>query len=218
MLGQIADEGKLRTAMKSVRIHLDTEYGPKICAPAFKKIDRKIGLVSRCVAGKKENAAIFYHPTTWLIQAECMLGNGNQAYKYYQKLLPNSIDSNTYQTEPYVYPQYVTSDEHETAGMASHSWQTGTAAWMYRITIDYLLGVRATYSGLKIDPAIPSPWQEFKINRAFRGTQYKIHVVNPDHVESGIKEIFVNGHKIEGTILPICEQSTCDVRVVLGLR
>lgn len=136
-------------------------------------------MITRCVAGKKENAAVFCHPTTWLIQAECLLGNGNQAYYYYKKLLPSKIPSSLYKTEPYVYPQYITSDEHPTAGQASHSWQTGTAAWMYRVIYDYFLGVRPTYDGLLIDPVIPAEWREVEVRRKFRGVEYFIKINNP---------------------------------------
>jgi len=216
VLGRISSKEKLITAMNSVKKYLDTEFGPKICAPAYREIDPNIGLITRCVAGKKENAAVFCHPTTWTIQAECLLGRGNQAYSYYQKLLPNSVDSDIYQSEPYVYPQYVTSDEHETAGMASHSWQTGTAAWMYRVCIDFLLGVRATYNGLLIDPVIPSHWKEFRIERDFRGTRYIIQVKNPGGVEKGVKEIWVEEEKIDSNVLPVCDKDVCRVEVILG--
>lgn len=215
VLGQIADREKLIRAMDSVKTHLDTEFGPKICAPAYKEIDPNIGLITRCVAGKKENAAIFCHTTAWLIQAECLLGRGNQAYSYYKKLLPNTVDSDIYQSEPYVYPQYVTSDEHETAGMASHSWQTGTAAWMYRVCIDYMLGVRAAYNGLLVDPTIPSYWKEFKIERDFRGTRYIIHVKNSNGVEKGVREILVDGQKNASNVLPISDKDVCHVDVIM---
>ncbi len=216
VIGGISSREKMINAMDSVKKHLDTQFGPKICAPAYREINPNIGLVTRCVAGKKENAAVFCHPTTWLIQAECLLGRGNQAYAYYQKLLPNSVDSDIYQSEPYVYPQYVTSDEHETAGMASHSWQTGTAAWMYRVCIDFLLGVRATYKGLLIDPVIPSHWKEFKVERVFRGTRYIIQVKNPGGVEKGVKEIRLGEKKIESNVLPCCDKDVCRVEVIMG--
>ncbi|MBN1155514.1 glycosyl transferase family 36 [candidate division KSB1 bacterium] len=216
VISQISSRDRLLTAMDSVKKYLDTKFGPKICAPAYRDIDPNIGLITRCVAGKKENAAVFCHPTTWTIQAECMMGRGNQAYTYYKKLLPNSVDSDIYQSEPYVYPQYVTSDEHETAGMASHSWQTGTAAWMYRVAIDYILGIRATYHGLLVDPVVPSHWREFSIERDFRGTRYIVHVKNPDGIERGIKAVYVEGHKIDSNILPISHEPMCKVDVMMG--
>jgi len=216
VISGISEQKKLVQAMDSVREHLDTDFGPKICAPAFREIDPKIGLITRCVPGKKENGAVFCHATTWTVLAECLLGRGNQAFAYYKKLLPNAVDSDVFRAEPYVYSQYITSNEHPTAGMASHSWQTGTAAWMYRVAIDYLLGVRPTYWGLLIDPVVPDKWQEFSVERVFRGARYRISVQNPDGVENGVKEIRMDGRKIEGQVLPICSKEICQVDVVMG--
>ncbi|NLO68948.1 MAG: glycosyl transferase family 36, partial [Bacteroidales bacterium] len=203
-------------ALESVKTHLDSPEGPKKCTPAYREIDPNIGLVTRCVWGKKENGAIFGHPTTWLIQAECLLGHGNQAFEYYQKMLPNRIDSDTFFAEPYVYSQYITSNEHETAGRASHSWQTGTAAWMYRVVLDHIFGARAGYEGLIIDPVIPSAWKEFTLERVFRGTRYLISVKNPDGVQQGVKEIKVNGQAISGTTIPLANTPECQVALIMG--
>jgi cellobiose phosphorylase len=216
VIAGMPDKARLISSLDSAKKYLDSEIGPKICAPAYREIDLNIGLITRCVAGKKENAAVFCHPTTWLIQAECMMGRGNSAFEYFKKLLPNRIDSDIYCAEPYVYSQYITSDEHPTAGKASHSWQTGTAAWMYRIAFDYILGVRPTYSGLLIDPAVSSEWSSFKISRVFRGTKYIIEVENPQHVENGIESITVDGEVIEGKIIPVSDKPVCSVKVVMG--
>ncbi len=210
------DPARGRRAMDSLRERLDTPFGPKICAPAFREIDPKIGLITRCVAGKKENAAVFLHPTAWAIQAECRLGRGGRAFGYYKKLLPNSVDSDVFQAEPYVYSQYITSDEHPTAGMASHSWQTGTAAWMYHVAVSHLLGVRADYDGLVVDPVIPAGWRRFEVEREFRGTRYRISVENPAGVERGVKRILVDGRRIAGNVLPVASKRTCRVEVEMG--
>jgi len=202
--------------MNSVAEHLDTEFGPKICAPAFREIDPKIGLITRCVRGKKENGAIFCHPVPWVIMAECLLKRGNKAYNYFKKILPNNIDSDIFVAEPYVFSQYITSNEHDSPGRASHSWQTGTAAWMYRVSYDYIAGIRSTYEGLMIDPVIPSSWKQIKIYRKFRNTLYVINVENPEGKESGIKLIEVNGKPISGNILPLTNEEKCNVRVIMG--
>ena len=216
ILAGFPDKKRLVAALDSVKTHLDSPEGPKKCSPAWKEIDPNIGLVTRCVWGKKENGAVFCHPTTWLIQAETMLGRSNQAFDYFKKMLPNRIDSDTFVAEPYVYSQYITSNEHSQPGRASHSWQTGSAAWMYRISYDYILGIRPTYKGLLIDPAIPSDWDSFSAKRMFRGTLYHIEVLNPDHVEKGVKEILVDGNKIEGTVLPVSTNKECFVKVIMG--
>jgi cellobiose phosphorylase len=216
VIAQLPDKNRLTSSLDSAKKYLDSHIGPKICAPAFREIDKNIGLITRCVAGKKENAAVFNHPITWLIQAECIVGRGNQAFDYFKKLLPNRIDSDIYQAEPYVYSQYITSDEHPTAGKASHSWQTGTAAWMYKISFSYILGIQPTYSGLLINPAIPSIWKYYKVERVFRGTRYIIEVENPEGVDNSVKSIIVDGHKIDNNIIPISGNKMCNVRVILG--
>ena len=216
VLAEITERDRLLSAMDSVKEHLDSEFGPKICAPAYREIDPSIGLITRCVHGKKENGAVFCHPVTWCIMAECMLGRGEQAYHYYKKTLPNQVDSDVFYAEPYVYSQYITSDEHEGAGRASHSWQTGTAAWMKKVAIDYILGIRATYTGLRIDPTIPGHWQGFTVERVYRGTRYVIRVENPDGVESGIRSLQMDGRELDTNVVPIVEASECQVRAIMG--
>ncbi len=216
VIAELPSKERLIKSLDSVKKELDTEFGPKICAPAFREINPRIGLITRCVWGKKENGAVFCHPTTWLIQAETIMRRGNRAFEYYKKLLPNAVDGDVFKAEPYVYSQYITSDEHESAGRASHSWQTGTAAWMFRVCLDHIIGVRAAYGGLIIDPVVPADWNEFSCQRIFRGTKYMISIVNPDKVESGVKKITVDGEEIEGNIIPVSKKKKCKVEVVMG--
>ncbi len=216
VIAGLPDRERLVQAMDSAGKILDTPFGPKICAPAFREIDPKVGLITRCVPGKKENGAVFCHPAAWLIQAECLLRRGGRAFDYFRKLLPDRVDSDVFVAEPYVYSQYITSDEHETAGRASHSWQTGTAAWMFRVGFDYILGIRPVYDGLLIDPVIPSGWKGYKAERVFRGTRYLIEVENPDGIESGVTAIQVDGRPIFGRVLPVTGKAVCRVYVTMG--
>ncbi len=215
VLAGLSNRSRLVRALDSVGERLEGEFGPKICAPAYREIDPKIGLITRCVPGKKENGAVFCHPVPWLIQAECLLGRGGRAAGYFRTLLPDRVDSDTFVAEPYVFSQYITSDEHEAAGRASHSWQTGTAAWMYRTAYDWILGVRPTLNGLRIDPCVPADWRSFNVERCFRGCRYLIEVSNPDGKENGVSEIRVDGRKIEGNVLPVSDRSECRVSVLM---
>lgn len=216
VLANFPDKERLFNALNSVKKYLDSPEGPKKCSPAWKEIDPNIGLVTRCVWGKKENGAVFCHPTAWLIQAEAMLGRGNQSFEYLKKMLPNRIDSDTFVAEPYVFSQYITSNEHTQPGKASHSWQTGSAAWMYRTSFDYIIGIRPTFTGLMIDPAIPSHWKFFKAQRKFRGTLYMFEIENPEQVEKGVKEVYCDGQLVEGNILDISDKEICHVKVIMG--
>ncbi|MBP1659099.1 MAG: glycosyltransferase 36 [Candidatus Aminicenantes bacterium] len=217
VMAGLPDRRRVVRAMDSLAEHLDTPYGPKICAPAFREIDPTIGLITRCVRGKKENGAVFCHPAAWAIQAECLLGRGDRAFAYFKKLLPGRIDQAIFAAEPYVYSQYITSDEHDTAGKASHSWQTGTAAWMYRVAYDHILGLRPAYEGLVIDPVIPAAWPGFRAERVFRGARYVVEVENPDGVERGVASITVDGRPVDGTVVaPQPAGAVCRVAVRMG--
>ena len=216
VIAGLPDRDRLVRAMDSLQRHLDTPYGPKICAPAFREIDPTIGLITRCVPGKKENGAVFCHPAAWVVQAWCLLGRGDQAFDAFRKLLPGRVDQAAFSAEPYVYSQYITSDEHETAGTASHSWQTGTAAWMYRVAFDHILGVRPSYEGLIVDPVIPRSWKEFRVEREFRGVRYEIRVENPDGVESGVRSVLLDGRPVAGRALPRPERDRASVVVAMG--
>jgi cellobiose phosphorylase len=217
VIAGLPDRARLVRAMASLRERLGTPYGTKICAPAFREIDPTIGLITRCVGGKKENGAVFCHPAAWAVQAWCLLGQGELAFEEFQKLLPGRIDQATFSAEPYVYSQYITSDEHETAGRASHSWQTGTAAWMYRVAYDHILGIRPSYGGLVVDPVIPGGWKRFRAERVFRGARYLIEVENPDGVSTGVLSLAVDGLPVEGAVIvPRPAGSICGVRVTMG--
>jgi cellobiose phosphorylase len=87
---------------------------------------------------------------------------------------------------------------------------------MYRVSYDYMLGIRSTYTGLMIDPAIPSHWKKFTAERVYRGTRYFIEVENNSGFQKGIKEIRVDGQLIKGNILPLTTNEVCEVKVVMG--
>ncbi|HBF37267.1 MAG TPA: glycosyl transferase [Firmicutes bacterium] len=212
------DKGKL--AMDSLHQYLATEHGIVKNFPAFQKYDPEIGYITAYPAGLKENAAIFCHANTWAVIAEAMLGRGDRAYQYYLSFLPAAKNDHAdlYTMEPYVYSQFITGKEHPYHfGRARNSWLTGTASWSFVAVTQYILGIRADYDGLIIDPCIPSEWDSFKVFRAFREKACNISVANPRHVQHGVVEIKINGRQIKGNVIPfnLMEENN-QVSVVLG--
>jgi N,N'-diacetylchitobiose phosphorylase len=65
----------------------------------------------------------------------------------------------------------------------------------------YILGLQPVVDGLKIDPCIPSEWNEFEMTRIFRGKKLRIKVENPDSVQKGVIKVFLNGAEINGSII-----------------
>src|SRR5690606_38450890 len=187
--------------------HLETPKGPKILHPAYTKVDANIGLATRCVPGKKENGAVFNHPVSWAVIAECELGRGDRAFEIYKKALPMNavIDIDRYEVEPYVYAEYVTSPDHPTMGQASHSWLTGSSTWMLRGALDWILGVRPDYDALIIDPCIPRKWKQYTVRRRFRGRMFDITVRNPQGVNGGVDSVIVCGQEWRSNMLRLAD-------------
>ena len=43
----------------------------------------------------------------------------------------------------------------------------------------HILGIAPTYTGLRINPCLPSQWDGFQATRHFRNAVYRIEVHNP---------------------------------------
>jgi cellobiose phosphorylase len=205
-------------ALASVHRLLNTRHGLKVSWPGFNGYDPAYGGVTTYPPGTKENGGIFLHTNPWAIIAHTLVGNGDRAYEYYRQINPASKNDriDEFEVEPYVYPQNILSDEHPQFGLGRNSWLSGTSSWMYQAGTQYILGVRATYTGLLIDPCIPHDWQGFTVTRQARGATYLIEVRNPDRVCKGVKSITVDGRAIIGSIVPYEPGGTRRVIVVMG--
>ena len=172
------DRGK--TAMESVYRLLNTPMGIKKIDPSIEGYPSKEDPLTNYSKGCGENGAVFCHANTWAIIAECMLGNGNRAYQYYKQLLPMEAQARVgewrYKAEPYVYSSNIMGPESLNFGLANVSWLSGTAAWMYIAATQYIMGVKADFDGLKIEPCLPDEWQEVSVKRNFRDCIYNIEI------------------------------------------
>lgn len=220
VISGLAPKERADKALASVKKYMLTPYGIQICYPSFTEVDDSIGLISRCVPGKKENGAVFNHASSWFVLASIMNGDADGAYDVYSRMLPVNSAKNIdkYEVEPYVFAEYVTSPDHSTENQASHSWLTGTAVWMLRIGLDHILGFQSTLNGMRISPNIPSDWKGFKAERKYRGKTIRLNVANPEGINSGIKSIKVNGNVLESNFLKVedYKENILNVEVVLG--
>ena len=185
-------------AMDSVKEYLFTPYGIMLNAPSFTKPDDDIGFVTRVYPGVKENGSIFSHPNPWAWAAECRLGRGDRAMEFYNALCPYYQNDmiEIRQAEPYSYCQFIMGKDHEAYGRARHPFMTGSGGWAYFSATRYMLGIRPEFHYLEIDPCIPAQWDGFRLTRVWKETKYQITVENPDHVMTGVKEIYLDGRKI----------------------
>jgi cellobiose phosphorylase len=200
-------EGKVEKALDSVSMWLDTPYGIVVNQPAFTRYIIEYGEISTYPKGYKENAGVFCHNNPWIMIGETVIGRGDKAFEYYRKIAPAYLEeiSDLHRLEPYVYAQMVAGKDAYIPGEAKNSWLTGTASWNYYAITQFILGIKPGYTGLEINPCIPSSWNGFKIIRVYRGTTYNIDVKNPNHVSKGIKQISIDGKTITGNIVPLSD-------------
>ena len=219
VISELAPKDRADKAMASSREHLATPFGMQIVAPSFTEIDDTVGLISRCVPGKKENGAVFNHASAWFVLASLLNGDTEFGWEIYRRMMPINSSQATdakcdrFETEPYVYPEYVTSPDHETQGQASHSWLTGTAVWMLRIGLDYILGFQPTFTGMIIDPKIPAEWSGFTAQRKFRGKVLSLTVVN----NSDTKQMIVNGQVVTGQFIDLALYQGDEIAIAVHL-
>ncbi len=198
VLSGAADNERAKKALDSIHDRLATPYGIMLNAPAFTEPDDEVGFVTRVYPGLKENGSIFSHPNPWVWSAECRMGNGDRAFEYYRSLCPyyQNDEIETRWAEPYSYCQFISGRDHTTYGRAHHPFMTGSGGWAYFAVTHYLIGIRPGFDELIIDPCIPGKWDGFEVTRSFRGAIYKIRVSNPDQVQTGVKQVLIDGQKV----------------------
>ncbi|MDP2912624.1 MAG: hypothetical protein Q8N91_01275 [Candidatus Omnitrophota bacterium] len=197
VINKTAEENRGETAMNYAEKYLDREYGPLLFYPAYSKPDYEIGYLTRYAAGIRENGGVYSHAATWAIMAECVLKRCEKAYGMYRKMIPpeRGMDPDLYKSEPYVMPGNIDGPDSANFGRGGWTWYTGSAAWMFRVIVEWILGVRPGKDGLIVDPCIPDGWNGFKMRRLFRGKMYEILVKRDGQGKIISKVTKIQGHK-----------------------
>ena len=145
-----------------------------------------------------------------------MLGRGDQAFRFYSKINPvnRGQKPDEYVAEPYVTPGNIEGPDSPFFGRGGWTWYSGSAAWLFKAGLEWVLGVRASFDGLVVDPCIPARWKRYAIKRTFRGAVYNIEVRNPDKVMCGVRKAWVDGQELpppsasRGVTLPVLPAGT----------
>lgn len=101
-------------------------------------------------------------------------------------------------------------------GEAKNSWLTGTAAWTFVNISQYILGLYPTHKGLSINPCVPKDFGNFTLTRKFRDVTYNIEVVQENGIEKGVRELIVDGVKLDDNVIPYDNnKDVVEVKVVM---
>ncbi len=179
------------------------------------------GYIRGYVPGIRENGGQYTHAATWVIQATALLNQGKRAWELFDLLNPiRHADSPEavalYKVEPYVIAADVYGRPPHT-GRGGWTWYTGSAGWFYRAGLEDILGFQLQGDHLAIDPRIPPTWPEFQITFRHRSATYQILVTNPEGVEHGVHETFLDNNSHGQGPIPLADDGReHHVRIVLG--
>jgi cyclic beta-1,2-glucan synthetase len=191
--------------------------------PPFDKSKLDPGYVKGYVPGVRENGGQYTHAALWTVIAFALLGDGDRASELFGLLNPINHSStraglHKYKVEPYVAVADVYAVPPHT-GRGGWTWYTGSAGWMYRAALEYILGFKLQGDRLLIEPCIPRFWRQFEITYRRGSTTYRIKVENPHSLCRGVASVELDGvTQPNEMVLLSNDGQTHEVRVVMGER
>ncbi len=203
ILNDVAPAERAESAINAVEKHLVTEVGSLLLTPAFYVPDETVGYITRYAPGLRENGGVYTHAACWAIAAACKMNRPELAQRMLDALNPAKRDPQRYWAEPYVTPGNVDGPESPYYGRGGWTWYTGSAAWLQRVITDWILGVRADWDGLRVQPCLPPDWDHASICREFRGSRYNIEIERMEADKSDGKVcVVMNGMELPDNLIP----------------
>ncbi|MFZ0821642.1 MAG: glucoamylase family protein, partial [Candidatus Acidiferrales bacterium] len=173
-----------------------------LLTPPFDRTPLDPGYIKGYLPGIRENGGQYTHAAAWAVIAFAALGDGDKAAELFQMLNPiNRSNSRAgvqrYKVEPYVVAGDIYSGTPH-VGRGGWTWYTGSASWLYRAGMEWILGFRVRGTTLSIDPCIPHAWPGYSMSFRYHSSIYEIKVENPSGVSRGVARAEVDGTSQSG--------------------
>lgn len=206
----LANEEQIAKMQVAMREQLDTPLGPTLLSPPYADEADEVGRIADLEPGTFENASIYQHAVTFRIFADIAAGRFDEAASLFSRLLPTNPDNpDSHRTsEPYCTGNFYCGPGHKRFGQNFFTWFTGNAAWLLRAGFDEILGVKADFDGLRVQPKVPSDWDSYQLTRTYRGTRYQFNMRRSD-----MAGIVVDGRAITGNLIPPSDRAEVQVEV-----
>jgi cyclic beta-1,2-glucan synthetase len=223
VLSGAAPRDRAERAMDAVRMQLVRRDAGviQLLAPPFDQSPLDPGYIKGYVPGVRENGGQYTHAALWTVMAIAHLGSGDEAVELFHMLNPinrtrTPADVERYKVEPYVVAADVyTHPAH--IGRGGWTWYTGSAAWMYRLGLESILGLRRRGRSFAVSPCVPSSWVRFVVRWRHGQSRYEITVENPGRRNRGVAEAVLDGARVDPQAIPLADDGAVHrVRVLLG--
>jgi len=210
VLSGAGDHERSRMAMEAVDERLvRREHGLiQLLDPPFDKSALNPGYIKGYVPGVRENGGQYTHAAIWAAMAFARLGDNRRAWELFTMINPvnharSTEETAAYKVEPYVVAADVYAVPPHT-GRGGWTWYTGSAAWMYRLIVESLLGLRLEKDKLHVAPCLPADWKAFKVHYRYRETVYHIEVLQAIEDKSGTS-VIVDGIERPDKAIPLID-------------
>jgi cyclic beta-1,2-glucan synthetase len=181
----------------------------QLLTPPFDQSGLDPGYIRGYPPGVRENGGQYTHAAIWTVMAIARLGNGDEAVELFHMLNPinhsrNAAAVERYKVEPYVVAADVyTHPSH--IGRGGWTWYTGSAAWMYRLGLEEILGLTRHGASFAVAPRIPGSWDGFRLRWRHGTTRYEIAVENPGHSSHGVVSALLDGVPVAADAIPLVD-------------
>jgi cellobiose phosphorylase len=180
VLSGVAGAERASQALASLDAHLvDHDAGLiRLLDPPFDRTAMEPGYIKGYVPGVRENGGQYTHAAVWAAMAFARIGQPDRAWELARTIAPASHTVDTasierYKVEPYVIAADVYSvDPH--VGRGGWTWYTGSAAWMYRLLVESLMGVHLEEGKLRFEPNVPGAWTGYHVEYRYGTTTWDI--------------------------------------------
>lgn len=211
-----------KTAIDAADAHLvlAKEGVVRLLTPPFNIAPLDPGYIKGYPPGVRENGGQYTHGSLWLAMAYARKGDGDKAAALLRMMHPISHTPNMdevwrYKVEPYI----VAADIYDLPGQVGRggwTWYTGSAAWMYRIWLEEVLGFKLRGQVLRIECALPKAWEQVKLRYRHQSSHYEITIENPHHLSSGKARIELDGIVLSDQDISLVDDGLSHiVRIVL---
>jgi cyclic beta-1,2-glucan synthetase len=210
VLSRVAPRRRAERAMDAVRMQLVRRDAGviQLLSPPFDQSTLDPGYIKGYVPGLRENGGQYTHAAIWTVMAMAHLGSGDEAVELFHML--NPINHNR-------TPADVQRYQVEHIGRGGWTWYTGSAAWMYRLGLESILGLRRRGQRFSVAPCIPGTWNGFLVRWRHGRSLYEITVENPGRRNRGVAEAVLDGARVDARAIPLVDDGAVHrLRVVMG--
>jgi cyclic beta-1,2-glucan synthetase len=209
VLSGAADPDRARRAMDAADQHLvrrDTAL-IQLFDPPFDRSAADPGYIKGYVPGVRENGGQYTHGAIWMVMAFALMGEYDRAWELFALLNPVNHGTTPDQVARYmVEPYVIAADVYALApyaGRGGWTWYTGSAAWMYRLLIETLLGITREGTNLVISPRLPAAWNSVTIRYRYHRSTYRIVIFRSAPGGQARRSLSLDGQPLQGVRIPL---------------